>query len=37
MRLTEDFTNARHTFELKRRDEMILNVDHMQAGLGSNS
>jgi hypothetical protein len=34
---TEDLTNARHTFELKRRDETILNVDYMQAGLGSNS
>jgi len=33
----EDFTEAKHTFELKRRDETILHLDHRQAGLGSNS
>jgi beta-galactosidase/beta-glucuronidase len=34
---TEDFTNARHTYELVRRDETILNLDHAQAPLGSAS
>jgi len=34
---TEDLTHARHTFDLVRRDETILNLDHRQAGLGSNS
>jgi beta-galactosidase/beta-glucuronidase len=33
----EDFTAAKHTFELKRRDETILHLDHAQCGLGSNS
>jgi hypothetical protein len=34
---TEDFTSARHTYELVRRDETILNLDHAQAPLGSAS
>jgi hypothetical protein len=34
---TEDFTVARHTYELKRRDETVLNLDHAHCGLGSNS
>jgi hypothetical protein len=34
---TEDLTNARHTYELVRRDETILNLDHAQAPLGSAS
>jgi len=34
---TEDFTNARHTYELVRRDETVLNLDHAQAPLGSQS
>jgi len=34
---TEDFTKARHTYELVRRDETILNLDHAQAPLGSAS
>ncbi len=34
---TEDFTNAKHTFELMPRDETILNLDYRQGGLGSNS
>jgi hypothetical protein len=34
---TEDFTNARHTYELVRRDETILNLDYAQAPLGSAS
>ena len=34
---TEDFTRARHTFELQRRDETTLNLDYRQGGLGSNS
>ncbi len=33
----EDFDRAQHTFELARRDETILHLDHAQAGLGSNS
>ncbi len=33
----EDFTAAMHTFELKRRDETILHLDHAHCGLGSNS
>jgi beta-galactosidase/beta-glucuronidase len=34
---TEDFTKAGHTYELVRRDETILNLDHAQAPLGSAS
>lgn len=34
---TEDLTNARHTYELKRRNETILHLDHAHAGLGSAS
>ena len=34
---TDDFTRARHTFDLLRRDETILNLDHRQCGLGSAS
>jgi len=34
---TEDLTRARHTYELKPCGEIILNLDHLQAGLGSNS
>jgi len=34
---TEDFTLARHTPDLKYRDVTVLNLDHLQAGLGSNS
>ncbi len=33
----EDFARARHTHELVRRDETILNLDYRQAPLGSNS
>ncbi len=33
----EDFTAARHTCDLTRRNETILHLDHRQAGLGSNS
>jgi hypothetical protein len=33
----EDFTAAKHTFGLARRDETILHLDHAQCGLGSNS
>ena len=33
----EDFTGATHTFELVRRDETIVHLDHAQAGLGSAS
>jgi beta-galactosidase/beta-glucuronidase len=34
---TEDLTRAQHTYELKRRNETILNLDIEQNGLGSNS
>lgn len=34
---TEDLTRAQHTFDLTRRNETILNLDHAQGGLGSNS
>ncbi|NSW90389.1 MAG: DUF4981 domain-containing protein [Firmicutes bacterium] len=33
----EDFTAAKHTHELVKRNEVILNVDYAQGGLGSNS
>ncbi len=33
----QDLTQARHTDELKRCDETILNLDWLQSGLGSNS
>jgi beta-galactosidase/beta-glucuronidase len=33
----EDLDAARHTYELSRRDETILNLDYRQSGLGSNS
>ena len=33
----EDLTEANHTFELKKRDEVILNLDYRHNGLGSNS
>ncbi|NOZ30088.1 MAG: DUF4981 domain-containing protein [Chloroflexi bacterium] len=33
----EDLTEARHTYELKRRDEITLNLDHAQCGLGNGS
>ena len=34
---TEDLTSARHTYELKRRDEITVNLDYAQSGLGSAS
>lgn len=33
----EDFDKAKHTFELKRRDYITLNVDYRQSGLGGAS
>jgi hypothetical protein len=33
----QDFTGAMHTYELKRRDEVTLNLDHAQSGLGNAS
>ena len=33
----EDMTKALHTFELKRREEITLNLDHEQCGLGNGS
>jgi beta-galactosidase/beta-glucuronidase len=33
----EDFTAAAHTYDLKPRDEITLNLDYAQNGLGSNS
>ena len=32
-----DLTEAQHTFELSPRDEVILNIDHAQGGLGNGS
>jgi len=34
---TEDLTRARHTFELQPCGHIVWNLDHLQAGLGSNS
>ena len=34
---TEDLTRARHTYELEPCAEIVFNLDHLQAGLGSNS
>ncbi len=34
---TEDLTRARHTYELASCGEIVWNLDHLQAGLGSNS
>ncbi len=34
---TEDLTQAMHTYELVRRDEITLNLDYAQSGLGSAS
>ncbi|MCX7682708.1 MAG: DUF4981 domain-containing protein [Anaerolineae bacterium] len=34
---TEDLTQARHTYELVRREEITLNLDYAQSGLGSAS
>ena len=34
---TEDLTRARHTYELAPCGEIVWNLDHLQAGLGSNS
>ena len=34
---TEDMANAKHTYELVRRDETIVNLDYAQAPLGSAS
>lgn len=33
----EDLTKAMHTYELKRRDEITLNIDYAQCGLGNAS
>jgi len=34
---TEDLTKARHTYELKRRKDITLNLDYKQSGLGGGS
>jgi len=34
---TEDLTKAKHTFELKRREDITLNLDFGQCGLGGGS
>jgi len=34
---TEDLTCARHTYELTRRDDITLNLDYAQSGLGNGS
>ncbi|MEM3715857.1 MAG: glycoside hydrolase family 2 TIM barrel-domain containing protein [Candidatus Bathyarchaeia archaeon] len=33
----EDFDRAKHTHELKRREDITLNLDYMQSGLGGGS
>ncbi len=33
----QDLTEAEHTYELKPRDEVILNLDYAQGGLGNGS
>jgi hypothetical protein len=34
---TEDLAAARHTYELRRRDDITLHLDHRQSGLGGAS
>jgi hypothetical protein len=34
---TENLSSARHTFELRRQDQITLNLDYRQCGLGSAS
>jgi len=34
---TDDLTKAKHTFELKRREDITLNLDYKQSGLGGAS
>jgi hypothetical protein len=34
---TEDFVLASHTYELERRDDITLNLDYKQSGLGGGS
>ena len=34
---TQDLAEAKHTYELKRRDEITLNLDYAQGGLGNGS
>ena len=34
---TQDLTEATHTYELQRRDDITLNLDYAQSGLGSAS
>jgi beta-galactosidase len=34
---TQDLTEADHTYELERRDEVTLNLDYAQGGLGNGS
>ena len=34
---TEDLTEARHTCELQRREDITFNLDYAQSGLGSAS
>jgi beta-galactosidase/beta-glucuronidase len=34
---TDDLAQARHTYELKRREDITLNLDYAQSGLGSAS
>ena len=33
----KDLANAKHTFELKKRKEIFLNLDYKQSGLGNGS
>ncbi|MFN8459908.1 MAG: glycoside hydrolase family 2 TIM barrel-domain containing protein [Anaerolineae bacterium] len=34
---TQDLAEARHTYDLKRRDDITLNLDYAQCGLGNES
>jgi beta-galactosidase/beta-glucuronidase len=34
---TDELTRARHTYDLRPCGEIVFNLDHLQAGLGSNS
>jgi hypothetical protein len=33
----EDFERAKHTYELVKREDIVLNLDYMQSGLGGGS
>ncbi|MBS7612795.1 beta-galactosidase subunit alpha, partial [Candidatus Bathyarchaeota archaeon] len=35
--MIEDLEKAKHTYELERRDDIMLNIDYKQSGLGGGS